>query len=438
LSRLGIAVGDEVKIGGETFRVTGTVLREPDRITGQLTLGPRLFVDAAGLARAGLERLGSRVTYRTLVRLPPDREDDLDGVTQELSTFLASDGRHRIETFRDAQPAMRRGFERTRRYLALAALLSLFIGGLGVAQTVRAWLAGRMDAIAVLKSLGYRPREILWLYLGQAVVLGFLGSLAGVALGVAVQGGAALLLAGVLPVANLDLVQPFAWGRGLLLGVGVALLSSLPPLAAARRVPPIRVLRRDSEPLPPSRPALAGVVLAVLVSCTALASWQAGSWTLGVFFAVGLLVITAALGLAARGLARLASRPRSRSRLWLRQGLAALERPGASTLSGIVALGLGVVALLGMFLVERSLSAELAREFPRDAPTAFLIDIQPDQWAGVEGLLRERQAGRIDSVPMVMARIAAVEGVASRDRRRPGLTVERTRTSPSSQRGEWS
>ena len=94
--------------------------------------------------------------------------------------------------------------------------------------------------------------------------------------------------------------------------------------------------------------------------------------------------------------------PRSRARLWLRQGLAALERPGASTISGIVALGLGVVALLGMFLVERRLSAELAKEFPRDAPTAFLIDIQPDQWPGVEALLKEQQSGRIDSVPMTV------------------------------------
>lgn len=410
LRRLELSLGDEVRIGGETFRITGIVLKEPDRIAGRLTLGPRLFVNAAGLARAGLERLGSRVTYRTLVRLPADRQDDLDDVAEELSGFLASDGRHRIETFREAQPAMRRGLERTGRYLALAALLSLLIGGLGVAQTVRAWLAGRMDAIAVLKSLGYRPREILWLYLGQTVALGFFGSLAGVALGVAVQGGATRLLAGALPVENLDLIQPLAWGRGLLLGVGVALLSSLPPLAAARRVPPIRVLRRDTEPLPPSRPALVGAVLALLGSCLALAAWQAGSWTLGVLFTGGLVVVAAVLGLAARGLARLASRSRFRSRLWLRQGLAALQRPGASTLSGIVALGLGVVALLGMLLVERSLSAELAKEFPRDAPTAFLIDIQPDQWAGVEGLLREQQSGRIDSVPMVMARIAAIDG----------------------------
>ena len=415
LGRLALAVGDAVRIGGASFRIAGTVLDEPDRIAGRLTMGPRLFVSAAGLERAGLVRLGSRVTYRTLVRLPAQRQADLETIAEELDALLAADRRHRVETFSEAQPAMRRGLERSGRYLALAALLSLLIGGLGVAQTVRAWLAGRMDAIAVLKCLGYRPQEILRLYLGQTIALGFLGSLAGVALGVAVQYGATHLLAGVLPVADLELIQPLAWGRGMALGVGVALLSSLPPLAAARRVPPIRVLRRDTEPLPPSRLALAGTVSALLASFTSLAAWQAGAWVRGLLFTGGLLIAAVALGLAAAGLTRLATRPRSQARLWLRQGLAALERPGASTISGIVALGVGVVALLGMFLVERSLSAELAREFPRDAPTAFLIDIQPDQWPGVEALLKHRQSDNIDSVPMVMARIAAVDGRSSEE-----------------------
>ncbi|MCP3957686.1 MAG: FtsX-like permease family protein [bacterium] len=417
LSRLGIEAGGELRIGGESFRVAGVVEREPDRITGALSMGPRIFVSAEGLERAGLERLGSRVVHRALVRLPAEREGDLDEIAGELQALLAGDGRHRLETFSQAQPALRKSLGRMGSYLALAALLSLLIGGLGVAQTVRSWLAGRMDAIAVLKCLGYRPREILWLYLGQTAVLALLGSLAGVLAGVALQVVAGRILAGALPVEHLQLFQPWAWSRGLALGVGVALLSSLPPLASARRVPPIRVLRRDSEPLPPSRPALASAVLALLAALVILASWQAGSWLSGLLFTGGLVVAALVLAAAAAGLARLASRPRGATRLWLRQGLAALERPGASTTGAIVALGLGVLVLLGMFLVERGLSAELAKELPRDAPTAFLIDIQTDQWPGVEALLAEQGATRIQSVPLVMARIAAIDGRTARELR---------------------
>ena len=415
LGRLDLEVGDGLKIGGETFRIAGTVRREPDRITGALQMGPRLFVSAAGLERAALERLGSRVTYRTLVRLPSERQGELGEIAKDLGAYLEGDGRHRIETFSEAQPGLRRNFRRIGSYLALAALLSLLIGGVGVTQTVRAWLAGRMNAIAVLKCLGYRPREVLGLYLGQAAVLGLAGSLVGVGVGVAIQLVAMRLLAGALPVEHVTAWQPWAWARGLLLGVGVALLASLPPLVAGSRVPPIRVLRRDAEPLPPSRLALAGSGLIMLTSLVALAAWQAGSWLWGLLFVGGLVATAALLGLAAKGLGRLADRPRGRTRLWLRHGLAALGRKGASTTSGIVALGLGVLVLLGMFLVERGLARELEKDLPRNAPTAFLIDIQTDQWGGVEALLGRYRAENIASVPMVMARIVAVDGVSSKE-----------------------
>ena len=89
-----------------------------------------------------------------------------------------------IETYADAQPMLREGINRAERFLGLVALLSLLVGGIGVAQTVRAWIAGRMDSIAVLKCLGVRPREVVALYLGQTMLLGLMGSLLGVAAGV--------------------------------------------------------------------------------------------------------------------------------------------------------------------------------------------------------------------------------------------------------------
>jgi putative ABC transport system permease protein len=66
--------------------------------------------------------------------------------------------------------------------------------------------------------------------------------------------------------------------------------------------------------------------------------------------------------------------------------------------------------VVAMSLVERRLTAELSAEMPKNAPTAFLIDIQPAQWAGVEAILEKGGAARIDSVPVVMARLAVIDG----------------------------
>lgn len=410
LTRLGMESGDRLKIGDAEFRITAVVKKEPDRIAGRFSMGPRLFLSADGLERAGLERLGSRVVYRTLVALPPALGESVEAVKTDLEDLLAGNIQYTVETYEEAQPALRRGLQRMERYLGLAALLSLLIGGVGVAQTIRAWISGRMDSIAVLKCLGYRPREVLGLYLGQTVLLGVFSSVVGIALGVGVQLLAMRLLDGVLPVEYIVPWQPLALLRGLLLGVGVALLFGLPPLLAARDTPPIRVLRRDAQPLPPSRSVQRLQALALGAGVFLLAAAQSRSLVEGGLFTAGLAAAVGLLWLAAGLLTRFARRPRKRSRLWLRHGLAALQRRGGATRSAIVALGLGVFVVLSMALVQRGLDSELRRDLPEDAPSTFFIDIQPDQWPEMERLLTQLKARGVDSVPMVNARLDAVDG----------------------------
>ncbi|MEL7061372.1 MAG: FtsX-like permease family protein, partial [Acidobacteriota bacterium] len=249
LRRLGLTLGDQLRVGGEEFRIVARVLREPDRLTGAFQMGPRLLISTEGLARADLERFGSRVEHRTLIRLPDASPGELTAAVETLEAARPEGEPHRVETWREAQPALRAGLQRSENFLGLAALLSLLIGGIGVAQTVRSWIAGRLNAIAVLTSLGMRRREILSLYLGQTALLGLAASALGVLAGVALVAVARGVLGGSLPVETIDPIQPEVWDRGLALGTGIAVLFALPALSVATRVPPVRVLRRSAEPL---------------------------------------------------------------------------------------------------------------------------------------------------------------------------------------------
>lgn len=424
LARLGLAVGDTLAIGGEAFTIAGTVAGEPDRVGIGLAMGPRIFLSLDGLDRAGLIQRGSRVEYRLLARLAPPADAETlrvaaETLTRELPPQVD------VETWRDAQPSLRRQVRRVERFLGLVALLSLLVGGVGVAQTVRAWLDGRLDAIAVLRCLGMRPREVAALYLGQTALLGLLGSLAGMAAGIGLVFALPLLFPELMPVGLARPVDPWALGRGLALGLGVALLFGVPPLAAVRRVPPVRVLRRNAEPLPPARWAWLATAAAIAGGVFALAAFQSRSLELGVRFTLGLALATAALALAGRALVAAARRlPElvrrvpglaGRRGLALRQGLAALARPGAGTLSALVALGLGTLVVLAMALVERHLTDALDSELPENAPSAFLVDVQPDQWAGVRDLLVAAGGEDVRSVPVIMARITAIDGVAAEE-----------------------
>ncbi len=250
LARLGLKTGDEVRIGAATFRVRGTVLSEPDRLNVSFTLGPRVLLSMKGLERSGLEAFGSRIERRVLLKLPDGRPPaEIDALATRLRAAVPANRRFEVETFRDARPELREGIRRAASFLNLVALLSLLVGGIGVAQTVRAWIAGRLDAIAVLKCLGMRPREVLALYLGQTVLLGLAGSLCGAMLGVAIALAVPLALRDTLPSFALSTFEPLAAARGIGLGVSVAVVFSLPPLVGLRRVPPSRVLRRDADAL---------------------------------------------------------------------------------------------------------------------------------------------------------------------------------------------
>ena len=416
LSNLGLRQGDTLRVGGAPFRIAGVVLSEPDRVSVSFTIGPRVFMSAAGLARTQLEGRGSRVGHRTLIKLPPSfSAEQLATAKERLEKALADSTFYRIETYKEAQPALRNSIDRVDRFLGLVALLSLFVGGIGVAQSVRAWLASRLDAIAVLKCLGMRPREIFPLYLGQTALLGLAGSLVGIVLGSAVQLALPSLFPDLIPAELVRPWQPTALLRGLGLGVGVAVLFSLPSLSTVLRVPPARVLRRDAEPLPSHRWATAATLIVLGTGIWAMATAQSRSLDLGSRFTAGVVLVTAVLAGAALLISWMVRRlPRESlpGRVWMRHGLAALARPGAGTVSAIVALGLGVLVVLGMSLVERRLSNQLATAIPPDAPSAFLIDIQPAQWQGVHEILRRQGASRVDSVPVIMARVSAIDGRA--------------------------
>ena len=417
LARLHLRAGDTLRIGGLPFRIAGVVLAEPDRVGVSLTVGPRVFISGAGLARTPLAGYGARVSHRILLKFPAGTTGArIQAVAEHLKATVPDPSFYRIETYRDAQPALRENLARVERFLGLVALLSLFVGGIGVAESVRAWLASRLDAIAVLKCLGMRPREIFGLYLGQTALLGLAGSVVGIAAGIAVQQLLPALFPDLIPPALVHPWQPLALLRGLGLGLGVALLFSLSPLSTALRVPPVRVLRREAEPLPRHPLASLGTGAILLAGILALATLQSRSWALGLEFTGGVVLVTAVLAGAAqlvihgaRGL------PRDFARPWLRQGLAALARPGAATFGAIVALGLGVLVVLAMSLVERRLAEEFSRQLPADAPSAFLIDIQPDQWPGVSGLLQKGGATHVESVPVVTSRLAAIDGVSVDD-----------------------
>lgn len=405
LVRLGLRVGDRVRVGQAELTISGVIVKEPDRAVGVFSLGPRVIVASADLDRTGLIRPGSRVRYRALFRLPEGQ--DPQAVRDRLAGRLPA--AQRVTTYTQAQPGLRRFWDQLTMYLGLTGLVALMVGGIGVGVSVHAFVTEKRPAIATMKSLGAPWRPLLAAYLLQTGLLGLGGSAAGALLGSLAQPLLAPTLARLLPI---ELVLSFSLRavlRGLAMGVGVTLLCALWPLLQIRRVPPALILRRDVEPrLHGRRPWAAALPIAT--GLAALALWQAGSWKIGALFAGGLAAALLTLAAGARGVVALARRARGRSPAW-RHATANLHRPGSHAGPVLVSLGLAVTLVVSIALLERSLRAELVDRSPGTTPAFFFIDIQPDQAEPFARLAAGHGAtAPAELIPVVRSRLAAVNG----------------------------
>ena len=197
LDRLGLVLGDSIKIGEATLQLRATIEREPDAAAGGLQFGPRVIIAAQALAETGLLRPGALVTYHYRLRLPP--AVDARSWAERARTDFPTAG-WQVRTFGEASPALRRLIDRLALYLNLVGLTALLVGGIGIGNAVGFYIAGKTTTIATLKCLGASTRLVFAVYFVEVVALALLGIAAALALGAMVPVAARPLLARVLPV----------------------------------------------------------------------------------------------------------------------------------------------------------------------------------------------------------------------------------------------
>lgn len=436
LIRMGLSVGERFTLGQAQFLITGLVRTEPDRMANAFSLGPRVLVSQEGLSAAELIKPGSRVRERYLLTLPSGLSSR--SLVPELRGRLAMESA-RVSAYQDAQPQLKQFLQQLARYLGLIGLTALFIGGLGVATSVQAFLREKLQTIAILKTVGADSATVTKAYTLQAVWLGLAGSLVGAVLGIGLQHGLPALVTNLFASDLLDqlgfspeLSMSSLWpvGKGVALGLLSTLLFALWPLLTIRNIKPAAIFRHDVEPMQPNSMTEQShwrlrwglydrlkllTAVGFVMGLGGLSVWQAESWRIGLLFVGALVLAVVLLALSAKLLVfglRLLPIPNSLS---LRQALSNVARPGSQAVGIMVAIGIGVMAISTVSQVEQSLLRQVGDSRPNDAPTFFFIDIQPDQADGFVQTIHQRLAGKKPELtPLVRSRLHAVNGVAIR------------------------
>ena len=410
LLKMGLKLGDTLVIGAKSFRIADVLLREPDSPVQAFNLGPRVLMTGRGGDATGLFSVKSRILYSAMVKVPPGRKPGAvaDALRLRLPKSFAA-----VETFDRMRPQAARFLVRLTDYLNLIGLTALLLGGIGVAGAVRAFVAQKMDTLAVLKCLGATSGNLLSIYLLLALAIGVTGSLLGVALGFAVQWALPFLLADLLPV-EVSLDWPLAAAaEGLAIGTLTTLWFALPPLWAVRKVPPGRLFRRHVEPRPPGRWQWLNALLSplsMLAMAGLLAVWQAGFTKAAGLFMLGISAAVLGLFLASLGMLMLLRWLPKPARFELRQGLAGLYRPGNQTVTVVMSLGLGVLLLLSVFLIQQDLLRQVAANSPIDQPNLFFLDIQPGQREDFRQVLAAHGIPNPPMIPIVRGRVVGING----------------------------
>jgi putative ABC transport system permease protein len=423
LYRLHLHIGDTLKIGKSTFTIAASLVKEPDRMSSSMGLGPRVFITRDALQQSGLLQKGSRAGERFLFKLLPNGPS----VARVHSRVEAILPEAQITDFRQANPGLTRGLDQATGILSMICLVAMVLGAIGVAMAMRAHLAQRMDILAVMKSIGAKSSDILRIYLLQTTLLGLAGGLLGALLGFGVEWALPHFLGMLLPIKITTYIPYRAGLAGLLTGLLTTLLFCLPPLLDIRNVKPSLVFRRLveegssvkrtwAETFREKRAQWIAIVL-ILIGLFGIAAALSDSWLVGRWFTISLVVILLfILGLTAvllRSLRFLLDKTRLSLPSFLRHGLANLYRPGNQSNAVLSALGVGVMLILTVFLMQRSMINDMKMTLGSGVPNVFMIDISTEELPGVQKLLESQPGvvGHVEALPIISGRLAQLDGV---------------------------
>jgi putative ABC transport system permease protein len=407
-------------LGTTELKMTQVITLESDRGGGFMSFSPRLMINAQDIEATGLVQPASRVNYSFSVAGEADAVRQFTDSVQALID-KSSDGEApadmaarglRLDSLEEGRPETTQTLARAEKFLNLVAMLTALLCAVAVAIGARGFAASQLDTCAMLRVLGLSQRTIARSFMVEFYAVGLLAALLGVALGWGVHWVFVWLLAELvkteLPAASL---WPVVTG----LGVGLSLMTAfgVAPILQLSKVPPLRVMRRETGDL---RPASVWVWAAGLLGFCALLLVVSRDLVMGAAavggFAISIVLFAGVSWLALRAL-RFSVREDTAPRWLILATRQLVARPGLAVVQ-VSSLAVGLLALALLVLLRTDLIASWRDATPADAPTRFVINIQPDQAQAFQDQLRQAGVTDYDWYPMFRGRLVNINGEAVR------------------------
>lgn len=228
-------LGSYLRISGQRYRIIG-VMEPKGQILG-FDMDDTVIIPAARALelfnRPGLMEI--HLSYRP--------NADLQSVVRSITELLKErHGREDFTLIPQQQALEVLGSVLDVITFAVGALggISLLVGGVGILTIMTMAVTERTSEIGLLRALGAQERQVLTLFLGEAMLLSALGGLAGLVLGVGIAQALHLLFP-ALPVHTPWLFAVLAE----LSAISIGLAAGVMPARRAARMDPVEALRTE-------------------------------------------------------------------------------------------------------------------------------------------------------------------------------------------------
>ena len=416
-ARLGLKIGDLVKIGDVSFEFRAILESEPDKLSTGIGFGARALMSQAALAATNLLQPGSLVRWVYRLELSagqatPIQDEEVKGFETQLRQNFPDAG-WEIRTRSNVSPQFSRTLDQLSQFLTLVGLTALVVGGVGVANSVRSFINRKKADFGTLKALGATGSYVFYTALLQVLLVATLGILIGVVCGAALPFIANALLGHLLPVPIEPRLYPGQIATGIVYGLLTALSFALPPLGRAHDIS-VSALFRDA--VDPSRayPRWRYIVLTLIatLSLVGLIVALATEKKLVFYYVLGIAVGFVLLRLVAQLVIALARRLPHPKGAELRLALSNIHRPGSLTPSVIMSLGLGLALLVTLAMIDGNLQIQISKTVPEQAPSFFFIDIPNAQSIKFDQFIKtQAPEAQLDRVPMMRGRLVRLNDV---------------------------
>lgn len=151
------------------------------------------------------------------------------------------------QTAADALKSQQNLVDFIKKFLEIAGLLALLIGGVGIVNTMQVLLSRRKIEIAMLKTTGYRRFDLYLLFGLEAGLLGLVGGIVGAAVATGVSFLVRNLVQQTFSINIPFLLDPVTIAGGVLIGLVTALIFGLMPIVQAANIRPLNVIRELTE-----------------------------------------------------------------------------------------------------------------------------------------------------------------------------------------------